>query len=161
MFVFTLRGSTIKIVSLVLLSVIALALVLVFLPGGDVLAVSTNVSFDKIKTNEDRIAFLSQFGWQVAEEPVAETTVTIPAEFDRVFLAYNNIQQQQGLDLSAYQNKNVSRYTYLVTNYPDYNGKVYANLLVFRGKVIGGDICAADVSGFMHGFTKEAALPSD
>ena len=161
MFVFTLRGSTIKIVSLVLLSVIALALVLVFLPGGDVLAVSTNVSFDKIKTNEDRIAFLSQFGWQVAEEPVAETTVTIPAEFDRVFLAYNNIQQQQGLDLSAYQKKNVSRYTYLVTNYPDYNGKVYANLLVFRGKVIGGDICAADVSGFMHGFTKEAALPSD
>jgi len=33
-------------------------------------------------------------------------------------------------------------------------GKVYANILVYRNKVIGGDICSADASGFIHGFEK-------
>ena len=38
--------------------------------------------------------------------------------------------------------------------YPEYEGKVFANVLVYRGKVVGGDICSADVSGFVHGFEK-------
>ena len=41
-----------------------------------------------------------------------------------------------------------------MTNYPDYEGTVYANVLVYRNRVIGGDICSADVSGFVHGFEK-------
>ena len=43
---------------------------------------------------------------------------------------------------------------YTVTNYGNYNGTVLANLLVYRGRVIGGDICSADANGFIHGFSK-------
>ena len=46
------------------------------------------------------------------------------------------------------------RYTYEITNYPDYKGTVYANLIVYRDRIIGGDICTADVNGFIHGFEK-------
>jgi hypothetical protein len=71
-----------------------------------------------------------------------------------VFTGYNEIQKRQGLDLSKYKKKNVMRYTYEVKNYKDYDGTVYANIIVYRNKVIGGDICSADVTGFIHGFEK-------
>ena len=38
---------------------------------------------------------------------------------------YNEIQKQQGLDLSKYRRKNATRYTMEITNYGEYNGKVY------------------------------------
>ena len=59
------------------------------------------------------------------------------------------------LDLSKYKKKNVMRYTYEVTNYEGANGTVYANILVYRNRVIGGDICSADMKGFIHGFEKK------
>ena len=67
-------------------------------------------------------------------------------------LPYNEIQKQQGLDLTKYQKKTVTRYTYKVTNYPGYDETVYANVITFRGNVIGGDICTADSKGFLHTF---------
>jgi hypothetical protein len=46
------------------------------------------------------------------------------------------------------------RYTYEITNYEGAEGKVYANVIVYRNKVIGGDICSANANGFIHGFEK-------
>ena len=46
------------------------------------------------------------------------------------------------------------RYTYKITNYGEGEDTVYANILVYRDKVIGGDICSANVDGFIHGFVK-------
>ncbi len=48
------------------------------------------------------------------------------------------------------------RYTYEITNYEGYEGTVYVNLLVYRNKIVGGDVCSADASGFIHGFEKSA-----
>ena len=56
--------------------------------------------------------------------------------------------------MSKYKNKQIMRYTFTVTNYPSYEETVYANVLVYRNRVIGGDICSADVSGFVHGFER-------
>ena len=86
--------------------------------------------------------------------PAEETTVTIPEEFDKILKTYNEVQKQQGLDLSKYKGKSVTRYTYEITNYPDYNGKVYVNMIVYKNRVIGGDVCSADVNGFIHGFKR-------
>ena len=47
------------------------------------------------------------------------------------------------------------RYTYEITNYDGEDGVVYANILIYRNRVIGGDICSADVTGFIHGFEKK------
>ena len=81
-------------------------------------------------------------------------TVTIPSEFDKIFAAYNELQKEQGLNLTKYKGKDVTRYTFAVTNYKSYEGTVYANVLVYRNRVIAGDICSADVNGFVHGFEK-------
>ena len=78
--------------------------------------------------------------------------MTVPTEFDKVYAAYNELQKEQGLNLSRYKGKDVTRYTFAITNYKDYEGTVYANVLVYRNRVIGGDVCSADVSGFVHGF---------
>ena len=94
--------------------------------------------------------FLAQFGWEVEETPIDECNVKIPKNFDKIMTTYNEIQKQQGLDLTKYQKKSATRYTYKVTNYKDYDGTVYANIIVYRNKVIAGDICSADANGFMH-----------
>ena len=122
--------------------------------GGDSAAVTYR--YDKVKTADDAAAFLGQFGWVVDAGSVETAQVTIPAEFDKVFAGYDQLQRAQGLDLSGYKSKTVTRYTFTVTNYADWDGPVYANVLVFRNKVIGGDVCSADVNGFIHGFEKPA-----
>ncbi len=104
------------------------------------------------ETNEQRINYLKQFGWEVKEEPSEIVEVAIPTEFNDVYEKYNVIQKKQGFDLSAYRGKSVKRWTYDVTNYPDNRPNVKANILVFDGKVIGGDICSLELDGFMHGF---------
>ena len=158
MFVYSLRASTLKFFGVTTLAIVALVTLLVFIPTAEpvisdgVLEAVEEVHFDKIKTAEDRIAFLRQFGWEVETVPVEEAEVTIPAEFDKIFTGYNEIQKRQGLDLSDYKKKKVTRYTYEVANYKEADGVVYANLLVYRNRVIGGDLCSADVTGFIHGF---------
>ena len=108
------------------------------------------------KTNEQRIAFLAQYGYQVEPEPVQTQEVRIPKEFPDVLARYNEVQKAQGFDLSKLAGKQLMRYVYRVTNYPDADGEVLATLLVRKNRVIGGDVCSADTSGFVHGFSKRA-----
>lgn len=112
---------------------------------------SANVS-TSAKNNEERITFLSAFGWEVSEEPLEVKEVRIPAEFDQVYLEYNELQLQQGMDLQKYANKRVKSYTYEVLNHPSGESGVEAHLLVYKDKVIGGDISSTRLDGFMHGF---------
>ena len=63
------------------------------------------------KTNEQRISFLETFGWEVEGEEDEIVEVKIPQEFDDVFEKYNEIQKQQGCDLSKYAGKRCKRYT--------------------------------------------------
>ncbi len=161
MFIYSLRASTLKFFAVVCVALVTLITLIAFIPaygsdGGFVASASKDVEikYDGVKTNEDRIEFLKQFGWEVNPEAKESAEVTIPAEFDKIFTGYNEIQRRQGLDLSKYKKKNVMRYTYEVTNYEGATGTVYANILVYRNRVVGGDICSADVTGFIHGFEK-------
>ena len=161
MFVYSLRAGTIKLVGVVCVALTVLITLIAFVPTYTSTAASPTVadqsvsySYDKVRTSGDVVNFLSQFGWTVDAEPAEVETVTIPAEFDKVYAAYNELQKAQGLNLAKYRGKNVTRYTFTVTNYADYDGTVLANVLVYRNRVIGGDICSADVTGFVHGFEK-------
>lgn len=164
MFVYSLKANTLKFFGVLSLALVALITLIAFLPANepDVAAVGSegdesrtvSISYGKVKSNEDRIKFLEQFGWNVVSEPIESEEVVIPAEFDKVFAGYNEIQKSQGLDLGKYKKKKLTRYTYEVTNYEGYDGKVLANILVYRNKVVGGDICSAESDGFLRGFEK-------
>ena len=164
MFIYSLRASTLKFFGVIALSLLTLAALVFFIPAYDggaiessaVLADGQTVEFTGIKTEEDRLNFISSLGWEVKAQPIEEEKVTIPAEFDRVLSEYNILQQQQGLDLAKFKRKKATRYTYEVTNYTGWDGPVYLNLLVCRNRIIGGDICSADANGFVTGLIGQA-----
>ena len=109
----------------------------------------------KAETNDDRIAFFSQFSWLVAEDPIEVKEVVIPKEFDETYTQYNELQKKQGLDLEDYKGVRVKMWSYEILNYPGYensSGIMRGNLLVYDGNVIGGDICNIQLDGFMATF---------
>ena len=156
MFVYSLRASTLRFFGVIAVSLAVLIALIALVPTyaveGSEQAASYN--YEKVRSEDDAERFLAQFGWIVDATPVEVTEVTMPDEFDKIFAAYNEIQKEQGLNLAKYKRKKLMRYTFEVTNYEGYNGKVLANVLVYRGKVVGGDVCSADVEGFVHGFEK-------
>ena len=111
----------------------------------------------RASTAQERIAFFSQFGYEISEDPVEVKEVIIPAEFDGTYEEYNNIQKSQGLDLSKYKGKRVKMWSYIIKNYPGYetaDGTIRGNILVYEGIVVGGDISNIELEGFTEGFVK-------
>ncbi len=166
MFVYTVHGNTVKFFGIIGIALLTLVMLIVLAPrqidaaGNDEIVEAPETeaaddvlsyNFDKVKTNAERIALLKSYGWEVEETPAEEAKITIPAEFDSVMENYNAIQKSQGFDLSKHKNRDMTRYTYRITNYEGYEGTVYANLLVYKNRIVGGDICSSDVNGFIHG----------
>ncbi len=156
MFVYSMKATTLKFFGVICVALITLIVLITFIePYQPVSAdddTSAVIQYTKMKSVDDVKSFLLQFGWQTSEDAIETKTVSVPKEFDRVLMEYNEIQKLQSLNLEKYKGKEVLRYTFTVENYPNYEGKVYANVLVYKNKVIGGDICASDPSGFIHGF---------
>lgn len=156
MFIYSFKASTLKFIGVIGICVVVLIALVFLVPTyskettAEIALMNEKISFNNVKSSNDGKAFLSQYGWQVDEMIIEECEVTIPKEFDKVMTSYNEIQKQQGLDLSKYSKKTCNRYTYKITNYPSYEGTVYANIIVFKDKVIAGDICSADAKGFIH-----------
>ncbi len=162
MFVYSVRASALKFTLVVTLSVIAMVLLVALVPAYvpvSLFDTENVISYDHIATPEERCAFLAAFGWEVDAAKETAVEVTIPARFDAVYEGYNALQLAQGLNLERYRGKKVMRYTYPVTNYKDvtkeaYDGEVLATVLVYKDRIVGGDICSADVHGFLHGLQK-------
>lgn len=103
------------------------------------------------------LEFISGFGWEVTSEPDDVREVMIPVEFDDVYKNYNEIQRAQGYNLEKYAGERVKKWSFTITNYPGYEEQdfIKINVLVFEGRVIGGDVCSVKLDGFMHGFAME------
>lgn len=159
MFVVSMKTSKTKLATIAC-AVAALLLAVVFLPKGEAAASVPSGGVNLNASNaEERVAFLAQFGWEIDADPVEVAEIIIPAEFDDVYEQYNTLQKQQDFDLGKYCGMRVKRWTYTVKNYPGYTdstGRIHANLLVYEGKVIGGDVCSVELDGFMHGFDRPA-----
>ena len=80
---------------------------------------------------------------------MTEQTTVLPEQFDDTFIAYNAIQLKQNCDLTKFAGKNVTVYTVPITNYTETTDTVLATVIVYKGKVIGGDLHAAAMDGFM------------
>jgi len=111
---------------------------------------------ETVKNNVQRIAFLESYGWEVSPSAVEEQDITIPKEFSGVYAKYNELQVSQGFDLSKYCGKDAVRYTYEILNYPGYSGTVMADIIVYKNRVIAGDVQATSLEGFMHGLEMPA-----
>ena len=116
---------------------------------------SVVISATAVTDNAGRIAFLSGFGWQVEEEPHEILEIVIPYEFDAVYEQYNQLQLSQGYDLTRWKGMTAKRYTYRITNYPNTQDEVYANLIICREQIIAGDVSSLSIHGFMHGLAYE------
>ena len=104
-----------------------------------------------VKSNQDRVDYLSAYGWQVEEEPIATQELLIPKEMDDSYTEYLALQNGQGFDLQKYTGKRVKRYTYEVLNYPTGESGVQANLLICKNTVVGGEVLSTRLDGFLHG----------
>ena len=114
---------------------------------------STNEKSLIKNTEKGRQDFINSLGWHVEKKPYLTEEITIPAEFDKMYSDYNEIQKTQGLDLEKYKGNKVEKYTYTVTNYPDKALIVYINIFIYNGRVIAGDINSPDLeNGFIRNF---------
>lgn len=154
MFVYSVKSNQIKLAALVLFVILSAVILFFLAKDGKTSNASVSEVSLKASTAEERTAFLSQFGWEIDEDPCEVTEVIIPAEFDETYASYNEIQKTQGFDLTKYASKRVKRWTYTVKNYPGYENAscIRANILVSDGMVIGGDICSVELNGFMQSF---------
>ena len=158
MFIYSVKASSLKYLAVMALCAVAVVSCVLLIPDNMSEAYEASVEvrkkgdFKNVRTNEDRVAFLESYGWEVDPNAVEICEVIIPSEFDEVYSEYNEIQKSEGLDLKKYSGKSVKRYTYTVKNYGD-EATVLANLLIYKDRVIGGDVSSAVPNGFSHGFT--------
>ena len=122
--------------------------------GGRAVAASAEVK--NVKTNDDRLAYLNGLGWQVSPQPLATEELLIPEEFGDSYQGYLKLQADQGFDLTQYRGKRVKRYTYQLTNYPSQAEPVQIALLIYKDRVVGGQIQSASGS-FLHGLAMPEA----
>lgn len=154
MFVYSVKTKHIKVFLLV--GFVLFTAVSLFILSNESQETSSNSDmFLLAETHEERMKFVSQFGWQVDEEPVQVKEIIIPTEADEVYTAYNDIQRSQGFDLTEFAGERAKCWTYTVKNYEGYENQecIQINILVYDGKVIGGDVCSVELDGFMHGFS--------
>ena len=139
-----------KRVLLILGALVALVIVICLLAKGGDNSVTGETPVNAA-TNDDRVEYLTNFGWQVTNSPVQTQQVRIPTDTSEVYQRYNALQISQGFDLTQYAGKTVTRYVYTVENYPDAQEPVYATLLVYQDQVIGGDVTDTSTGGVVQG----------
>ena len=106
------------------------------------------IPLPRLTSNEERVASLQSLGWEVEPEPIETLQFLLPPELAEPYLSYNELQLSQGFDLAKCRGKQVSRYTYAVTNYPGQPDGVQANLYICEETPAAGDVCSSGSKGF-------------
>ncbi len=154
MFIISLKSDKKKLI-IILCCIVAILFTLFMVFRGNEAVVDDGGINLKASNESERLAFLSQFGWDVNTDPVKVEEVIIPTEFNEVYEKYNQLQLSQNFDLTDYAGKSVKKWTYEVKNYPGYeanSGLIQLNMLIFDGVVIGGDVSNIEQNGFMQTF---------
>jgi len=152
MFIFTAKFNRRKAVAIALVLAVILCTIILLAGHTDISNPDGTVSLSGIaRNNGQRVQYLQSLGWEIDENIVDEQEIVIPKTFAGVYEAYNVIQLAQGFDLSQFGGVAATRYTYRVLNYPGYAAEVVADIIVFRGEVIAGNIQSTAVDGFMSG----------
>ena len=154
MFVFSVKTSKTKIAAAIIAVVAVVTAIVMIVGKADEPAATDSAVSVRAGTAQEREAFLAQFGWEADSEPVQVREIIIPEDFDNGYKEYSALNKEDGFDLEIYKGERVKMWTYDILNYPGYEGKrgiVQANILVFDGMVIGGDVSLLDSGGFTAG----------
>lgn len=101
----------------------------------------------------DREKLLKDLGYSLKQGvPQQEKQVEIPNEFSDVYENYNRLQRRCGYDLIPYKGQTVTVYTITLEG-----EDLYAHIITFEGKIIGGDIAGNSINGSMKGLVKNEA----
>ena len=147
MMIVTTRFTKKKAVLAVLLLGVVMALAIILTSAHDTAQHQEETVLD---SNEARVSYLSSLGWQVEPEPVETLQFQLPEQLEEPYLSYNELQDSQGFDLSTACGKQVARFTYAVTNYPNRPEGVQLNLYVCEDRPVAGDVFCAGVGGFQE-----------
>lgn len=151
MFVYTFKFNKKTAVFILLMAaLILIGIVLLVGAHNKAETLETPKTVTSVRTERSRVAYLAQYGWEVASPAQSCDTVVIPRTFSEVFENYNQLQKQQGFDLSEYCGLEVELYTYKVTNC-DAGEDVVAQLYVRNNYVIAADVHSTALDGFMTG----------
>ena len=123
------------------LSLIFCAVVLSLILVGQFFTVRAN-DID-VSTNDKRVQFINTLGVMLESDNYTEKSVVIPQSFGDVYNKYNALQKEAGFDLLGYRGKQVTIYTYNIDQ------ENIVNLLVYKDKLIGGDITSLKIDGEM------------
>lgn len=151
MLIWTAKFSRKKAVAAVIaMGVVMAALIMLMgrMPGDE------NAEPPLLTDNTQRVAYLQSLGWEVEPEPVETLQFLLPDTLAEPYLSYNALQTAQGFDLTPCLGKQVSRYTYAVTNYPDRAEGIQANLYVCEDRPVAGDICCPGANGFQEALVR-------
>ena len=120
-----------------------------FLAAVSVFAVSACGKTYTVKSEDDVMDFLADCGISTAGE-CSRKTVTIPDEFGEVYERYNDLQKQQGFDLSGYRSREAEVYTVSVVSVNgEHTDFTEAHVMVCDDRVIGGDLSSPYLDGGM------------
>lgn len=126
--------------------------VCIFSKYSDVVA-QTNKNGD---THKKRYDFLSNLNCEIFDEEAKEKEIVIPLQFGNVYNAYNALQGKAGYDLSLYKGEKCTLYSYRIKKFKMFKDDDFANanLIVYNGRIIGGDFSSAKINGKMYPLKK-------
>ena len=109
----------------------------------------------RLDTEEGRIAYLAELGWEVSPDPVESFRFLLPEPLTEPYLSYNALQLPQGFDLNQHTGQQITRYTYKILNYPNRPDGVQANLYIIDADPVAGDIFCPGANGFQEPLIRE------
>ena len=136
---------------LVILFSVILGICLLSQISGIVNAVNDGIS------RKNRTEYLKSIGCYVKSQSETKKDIMIPYDFSDVYINYNEIQKQAGFDLTAYKGCKCQLFSYEVEAFGEIEDIEYfkANIIVYNGRIIGGDISSAKIDGEMYPLRKQ------
>ena len=100
---------------------------------------------EKDKNTSLCLDFIESLGYNAKTKKPEVSVIKIPEGFGKVYENYNLLQNEAGYDLSHLRGNTVTRYSFPLKGEED----LIANILIFEGKICGGDIANISVYGKM------------
>lgn len=127
------------------LAVILATVIIFIILAGQIISADLN-GIDG-STNAKRMSYLKGIGLNADDSNTTHKNILIPENFNDVYSNYNALQKEAGFDLTDFKGKSATLHTYSL------NSEYDIHLIVYKDRIIGGDIAALNINGEMKPLT--------